>query len=111
MACCLPHSVEEMQVYIQKQCDKDDAAWQKAIIDVINQYQLVKKKKKKKKKKRLRQRYTKCKDISAERQVVIDQIFSDEAKKDNAIVHEIIFPTKTSINLHNFSEIKILTKK
>ena len=45
MACRLPHFVKEMQVYIQKHCDKDDAARQKAIIDVVDQFQLAKAKK------------------------------------------------------------------
>jgi hypothetical protein len=54
MACRLPHSVKQMQDFIQKQCDKEDVDRQKAFIDIINLFRLAKAKKE-----RMGQRYTK----------------------------------------------------
>ncbi|GJX16584.1 hypothetical protein Tco_0217416 [Tanacetum coccineum] len=35
MDCSIPHTVKEIQAYVQKQCDEDDAACQEAIMGVI----------------------------------------------------------------------------
>lgn len=80
MACRLPHTVEQMQKYIKKQVEKDDAARQQALVEVIKQFELAKALKQ-----RLRQWYTYCKDISEERKVVIDQVLYDEYRQDDAV--------------------------
>ena len=67
MACKLPHTVEELQTYIKKQTEKGDTVRQNAIIEVIKQFDLAKKVKN-----QLREQYTACQDISAERKAVID---------------------------------------
>ena len=59
MACRLPHTVEQMQKYSKKQCDKDDTARQQALVEVIKQFELAKALKQ-----QLIQRYAECKDIS-----------------------------------------------
>jgi hypothetical protein len=42
MACRLPHTFEQMQMYVQKQRDKDDTAQQHAFVEVIKQFELAK---------------------------------------------------------------------
>lgn len=84
MACRLPHSVKQMQDFIQKQCDKEDVDRQKAFIDIINLFRLAKAKKE-----RMGQRYTKWTDIFEERKAVIDKFFNEEAHKDLAIEYTL----------------------
>ena len=90
-----------MQKYIKKQCDKDDTARKHALIEVINQFELAKALKK-----RLRQRYTECKDISAERKAVIDQFLNDEARKDGAI-SETLWDCVSQIHAQITNKIRI----
>lgn len=52
MPCRLPHTVEQMQKYVKKQCDKDNTDRQHAIVEVIKQFERAKALKQ-----RLRQRY------------------------------------------------------
>ena len=76
MACSLLHSVEEIQAYVQKQCDEDDAAHQDAIIGVIKLFEQAKEAKED-----LMKKYAKCKDISLERRVVIFKYLDNETWK------------------------------
>ena len=80
MACKLPHTVEELQTYIKKQTEKGNTDHQKAIIEVIKQFEVTEKLKN-----RLREQYAAFEDISAERKSVIDQFLYDEYCKDGAI--------------------------
>ena len=84
MACKLPHTVEELQTYIKKQTEKGDTVRQNAIIEVIKQFDVAKKVKN-----QLREQYTACQDISAERKAVIDQFLYDEYCKDSAIAESL----------------------
>ena len=42
MACKVPHTVEQLQKYVQKQTEKGDTDRQKAIVEVIKQFELAK---------------------------------------------------------------------
>nr|GEY39415.1 hypothetical protein [Tanacetum cinerariifolium] len=66
MVCSLPRVVEEIKTYVQKQCDKDDAARREAIIGLINLLELAREAKED-----LRKQYAGCKDISPERHALI----------------------------------------
>ena len=76
MACSLPHTVEEIKVYVQKQCDEDDAAHQEAIIGVTRLFDQAYAAKQ-----ALRKEYAECKDISQERRGVIDKILNPKPQK------------------------------
>ena len=84
MACKLPHTVEQVQNYVQKQVEIDDKERQDAIIEVIKKFELAKLRKD-----RLRTRYTACKDISVERKYVIDQFLYNEFRKDADVVETL----------------------
>nr|GEW43506.1 hypothetical protein [Tanacetum cinerariifolium] len=77
MACSLPHTIEEIQAYVQKQCDKDDAARHEAIIGVITLFE-----QEMSAKEDLRKQYAECKDILPERRAMIEKFLDDEAWKD-----------------------------
>ncbi|GKA70609.1 hypothetical protein Tco_0776748 [Tanacetum coccineum] len=77
MACSLLHVVEEIQVYVQKQCDEDDAARQEAIMGVITLFEQAMATKED-----LKKQYAECKDILPERRVVIQKFLDDEAWRD-----------------------------
>nr|GEW98751.1 hypothetical protein [Tanacetum cinerariifolium]GEX44465.1 hypothetical protein [Tanacetum cinerariifolium] len=74
MACSLSHTVEEFKAYVQKHCDKDEAARQEAIMGVITLFGQAREVKED-----LRKQYAECKDISPERRALIDKILDDEA--------------------------------
>nr|GEX66860.1 hypothetical protein [Tanacetum cinerariifolium] len=77
MACSLLYTVEEIHAYVQKQCDKDDAARHEAIIGVITLFE-----QEMSAKEELRKQYAECKDTSPKRRAVIDKFLDDEAWKD-----------------------------
>ena len=62
MACNLPHTVEQLQMYVKNQTDKDDTERQEAIVEVIKKFELAKACKQ-----RLRTRYRRCKYISEDK--------------------------------------------
>ncbi|GJX56167.1 hypothetical protein Tco_0286064 [Tanacetum coccineum] len=74
MACPLPNIVEEIQVYVHKQCDEDDATRQEAIVDVIKLFEQAVAAKED-----LRKQYAECKDILPERRVMLQKNLDDEA--------------------------------
>ena len=80
MACKLPHTVEQIQRYVQKQTEKGDTDRQQAIVEVIKQFELAKALKQK-----LRTMYQECNDLSEDRKAVIDQFWYDEYRKDAAV--------------------------
>ena len=67
MACKVPHTVEQLQKYVQKQTEKGDTDRQQAIVEVIKQFELAKALKQK-----LRTKYQECNDILEDRKAVID---------------------------------------
>ncbi|GJZ99449.1 hypothetical protein Tco_0672000 [Tanacetum coccineum] len=73
MSCSLPHTVEEIKEYVQKQCDINDVARQKAFIARQKVFIAVSKlfNKEYHVKQALNEQYAKCKDISSERRDVI----------------------------------------
>ncbi|GKD93393.1 hypothetical protein Tco_1373230 [Tanacetum coccineum] len=70
MSCSLPHTVEEIKEFVQKQCDIDDAACQEAIIAVSKLFN-----KEYHAKQALNEQYAECKDIPPERRDVIQKKF------------------------------------
>ncbi|GKG10052.1 hypothetical protein Tco_0338798 [Tanacetum coccineum] len=80
MACSLSHTVEELNAYVQKQCDEDDEARQEAIMGVITLFG-----QEREAKEDVRKQYAKCKDISLERRALIDKFLDDEAWKDSEV--------------------------
>ena len=84
MACKVPHTVEQLQMYVQKQTEKGDTDRQKAIVEVIKQFELAKALKQK-----LREKYQECNDISEDRKAVIDQFWYDEYQKDAAVAEKL----------------------
>ncbi|GJX78504.1 hypothetical protein Tco_0326653 [Tanacetum coccineum] len=70
-------SFDEIQVYVQKQCDEDDAARQEAIMGVITLFEQAMATKED-----LKKQYAECKDILPERRVVIQKFLDDEAWRD-----------------------------
>nr|GEX06566.1 zinc finger, GRF-type [Tanacetum cinerariifolium]GEX06568.1 zinc finger, GRF-type [Tanacetum cinerariifolium] len=77
MSCSLPHTAEEITVYVKKQCEIDDAARQQVIIAVtklFNEAYMAKQ--------ALREQYAECKDIPQERRVVVGKFLFGESMKD-----------------------------
>ncbi|GJR33998.1 hypothetical protein Tco_1209682 [Tanacetum coccineum] len=68
MYCSLLHIVEEIQAYVQKQCDEDDAARQEAIFGVITLFE-----QEIEAKEDMRKQYAECKDISPERRALLQK--------------------------------------
>ncbi|GJT13501.1 hypothetical protein Tco_0860543 [Tanacetum coccineum] len=89
MTCSLPHTVEEIKEYVQKQCDIDDAARQQAIIAVTKLFNEAYHAKQ-----ALKEQYVECKDIPQERRVVIEKILYDESMKDLEVEHKIMPPRR-----------------
>ncbi|GKE01777.1 hypothetical protein Tco_1389760 [Tanacetum coccineum] len=68
MTFSLFHTVEEIQAYVQKQCDEDDATRHEAIVGVIKLFDQAREEKED-----LRKQYAECKDdISPERRSLIE---------------------------------------
>ncbi|GJX76847.1 hypothetical protein Tco_1087929 [Tanacetum coccineum] len=74
MAFSLPHTVEEIQAYVKKQCDEDDATCQEAIISIITLSEQAMAAKED-----LMKQYVECKDVSPERRALIEKFLDDEA--------------------------------
>ncbi|GKB79223.1 hypothetical protein Tco_0946118 [Tanacetum coccineum] len=77
MACSLPHSVEDLRVFVHKQCDVYDKVRYEAIFGVMKLFERAMAEKE-----GLRKQYAKCKDISPEGHVIIDKFLEDEMWKD-----------------------------
>ncbi|GJZ43898.1 hypothetical protein Tco_0591153 [Tanacetum coccineum] len=77
MACSLPYSVEDLRVFVHKQCDVYDKVRYEAIVGVMKLFEHAMAEKK-----GLRKQYAKCKDISPEGRVIIDKLLEDEMWKD-----------------------------
>ncbi|GJX57412.1 hypothetical protein Tco_0287309 [Tanacetum coccineum] len=77
MACSLPHTVEKIKEYVQKQCDMNDAARWEAIIVVSKLFN-----KEYHAKQALKEQYAECKDVPSKRRVVIEKILHDDSMKD-----------------------------
>nr|GEX11404.1 RNA-directed DNA polymerase, eukaryota [Tanacetum cinerariifolium] len=80
MSCSLPHTVEEIKEYVQKQCDIDDAARQKAmnaVSKLFNKEYHVKQ--------ALKEQNAACKDIPPERRDVLH----DESMKDLEVLNKL----------------------
>nr|GFA28704.1 hypothetical protein [Tanacetum cinerariifolium] len=73
MACSLSHTVDGIQAYVHKQCAEDDAARQEAIMGVITLFEQAMAAKE-----NLKKQHAKCKDISPERRVEIENFLDDE---------------------------------
>ncbi|GKD97605.1 hypothetical protein Tco_1381502, partial [Tanacetum coccineum] len=77
MASSLPHIIEEIKAYVERQCDEDDSTRQEAInvvTELFDQAYAAKQ--------ALREQCASCKDIDQEKRDVIDKFLKDEASKD-----------------------------
>nr|GEY85088.1 retrovirus-related Pol polyprotein from transposon TNT 1-94 [Tanacetum cinerariifolium] len=100
MTCSLPHTVEEIQAYVKKQCDKDNVIRQEDIIDVTRLFEHARATKED-----LRKYYVECKDIPQERRALIDKFLEDEARKDYEIHSKMwILVELQGLNNHTLEE-------
>ncbi|GKB85636.1 hypothetical protein Tco_0957908 [Tanacetum coccineum] len=84
MASSLPHIVEEIKAYVERQCDEDDSTRQEAInvvTELFDQAYAAKQ--------ALREQCASCKDIDQEKRDVIDKFLKDEASKDYKVERKL----------------------
>jgi hypothetical protein len=84
MACKLPHTAEQFQLFIKAEAENSDVDRQNAIVKVILKFEVAKQLKQ-----RLRERYVECTDISDDRKYVIDTFLHDEYRKDAAVIESL----------------------
>ncbi|GJR88617.1 hypothetical protein Tco_0212628 [Tanacetum coccineum] len=90
MACSLPHTIEEIQAYVQKQCDQNDVTRQAAIFGVITLFEQAKEAKED-----LSKQYAECKDIYLERRALLQKFLDGEAWKDYQLIEKLLRNTIT----------------
>ena len=84
MACKLPHTPEQFQLFIKAEAENSDMDRHNAIVEVIKKFEITKQLKRE-----LRERYVRCTDIPEDRKQVIDKFLHDEYRKDAAVIESL----------------------